>query len=114
FLGEPVLLGVDQLFSKLVYGRRGGYCFEQNGLFAWALQALHVQFQVLLARVQVQNPEPGPLTHQLAIASFGGREWLCDVGFGGPCIRYPMPFEAGRVEIQDSEAFRLVENADYG
>lgn len=114
FLGEPVSLELEALHEKLLRRGRGGYCFEQNGLFAWALSELRFDFQVLLARVQLQNPEPGPLTHQLGIATVKGKEYLCDVGFGGPSIRYPMPFETGRVEIQDSEAFRLTENADLG
>lgn len=114
FLGDPVSLQIDALHEKLIQRGRGGYCFEQNGLFSWALCELRFDFQVLLARVQVQNPEPGPLTHQLGIAKVRGREFLCDVGFGGPSIRYPMPFETGRVEIQDSEAFRLTDHPDFG
>jgi N-hydroxyarylamine O-acetyltransferase len=114
FLNEVVSLQPEQLEAKLLKRKRGGYCFEQNGLFASAALALGFDFQVILARVQVQNPEPGPLTHQLGIVKLGGRDWICDVGFGGPSIRYPMPFEFDRVEIQDSEAFRLTEDPDFG
>lgn len=114
FTGEPVLLEHERLFEKLVLQRRGGYCFELNGLYAWLLSQLGYDFQVFLGRVQTQSPEPGPLTHQFAIVRLGGREWLCDVGFGGRGIRAPMPLEIGRVEIQDSEAFRLTESAHFG
>ncbi len=114
FLGEKVPLGDGELTEKLLHKKRGGYCFELNGLFAAALKEFGFDFQVHLARVQVQNPEPGPLTHQLGVATIANRPWLCDVGFGGPSIRYPMPLELDRVETQDGEAFRLQLNSDFG
>jgi N-hydroxyarylamine O-acetyltransferase len=33
-LGEPIVLDEDQLFEKIVVRRRGGFCYELNGLFA--------------------------------------------------------------------------------
>jgi N-hydroxyarylamine O-acetyltransferase len=114
FLHRPVSLDIESIHQKLLGQGRGGYCFEQNGLFSWALSAMGFDFEVLLARVQVHNPQPGPLTHQLGIVRIGNHDYLCDVGFGGPCIRTPMPLEVGRVEIQDFESFRIVESSDFG
>lgn len=39
-LGRPVELGVKALQDKLVHGRRGGYCYEQNSLLAAALERI--------------------------------------------------------------------------
>ena len=39
-LGRRIELGIDAVFDKLVRQRRGGYCFEQNGLFLHVLTAL--------------------------------------------------------------------------
>src|SRR3989344_744729 len=66
-LGAPVALVPAALFAKLVNQKRGGYCFELNGLFAWVLKELGFEFKIHLARVKVQNPVPGPLTHQLSV-----------------------------------------------
>ena len=39
-LGRGVAIDSDAVFAKLVTAKRGGYCFEQNRLFADALDAL--------------------------------------------------------------------------
>src|SRR5262249_24611720 len=51
-LGRPVLLDLESLQAKLVRGRRGGYCFEQNALLAAALEALGFAVTRLAARVR--------------------------------------------------------------
>ena len=38
-LGRPIRLDLDSVCAKLIDGRRGGYCFEQNALFAAVLEA---------------------------------------------------------------------------
>src|SRR5690242_16068770 len=38
--GHPVALDLESLQCKMVQGRRGGYCFEQNLLFKAALDTL--------------------------------------------------------------------------
>ncbi|OYV99738.1 MAG: hypothetical protein B7X11_05095, partial [Acidobacteria bacterium 37-65-4] len=39
-LGRPILLDPASLQQKLIRDRRGGYCFEQNGLLLLVLTAL--------------------------------------------------------------------------
>ena len=39
-LGRPIRLDLESLQRKLVQGRRGGYCFEHNTLFAAALEEI--------------------------------------------------------------------------
>ena len=50
-LGRPVRLELGALERKLVAERRGGYCFEQNLLFAHALEALGFAVTKLVGRV---------------------------------------------------------------
>ena len=56
-LGRPISLEPDALFQKLVVQRRGGYCFEQNGLFLEVLRELGFQVVPLSARVRLQRLE---------------------------------------------------------
>jgi len=51
FLGQPVRFDPAWVAGKMVVGRRGGYCFEQNGLLAAALTVLGYAVTPLLARV---------------------------------------------------------------
>lgn len=84
FLGRPGTLELDALQRKLVHEARGGYCFEQNGLFAAALRALGFNAHTLEARVRPPGATaPLPRTHMLLRVDLDGRGFAADVGFGG-------------------------------
>ena len=57
-MGVPVAdLGPDALFGKLVRRRRGGYCYEQNGLMAYVLSQLGFGVDALGGRVVWMNDQ---------------------------------------------------------
>src|SRR5438093_5316594 len=64
-LGRPIRLDLDGLQAKLVRGRRGGYCFEQNLLFAAVLERLGFRVTRLAARVRYGTTRLLPRTHML-------------------------------------------------
>lgn len=113
-LGPLPLLDPAALQDKMVGRRRGGYCYEQNGLFHLALGRLGFAARPRLARVLFNRPAPGPRSHQFLLVSVAGRDWLADVGFGGPGLVTAMPFEAGRVDAQHGARFRLIADPDRG
>jgi len=83
-LGRPIGLDLLSLQAKLVAGLRGGYCFEQNTLFAAALDALGFEVATLEARVRPPGATATlPRTHMVLQAIVNGQAWLADVGFGG-------------------------------
>ncbi|MGE5234849.1 MAG: arylamine N-acetyltransferase family protein [Acidobacteriota bacterium] len=105
--GRPIRLDLASLQAKLVDGRRGGYCFEQNTLFAAVLRALGLSVTTLEARVR----PPGasailPRTHMVLAVEVAGERYLADVGFGGDGLLAPIPFRAG-VSHQDGRDLRL-------
>ena len=83
------------LTEKILTGRRGGYCFELNGLLRHGLEVLGYKVQPLLARVLWQRAEPGPRTHFVLKVDLDGSSWLVDAGFGGPCPDVPVPLGTG-------------------
>jgi N-hydroxyarylamine O-acetyltransferase len=111
-LGRPILLDVPALEKKLVAGRRGGYCFEQNTLFAAALEALGLDVTPLAARVRLGDRRDGARTHMLLAVRADGRDVLCDVGFGGGGLLEPLPLEPGDEVRQGGWRFRLVAEGD--
>lgn len=115
-LGRGISLKPEVIFDKLVTRRRGGYCFEQNGLFAQALQALGFVARPLLARVWLNKLNEGvpPITHQLALVTFEDALLIADVGFGGSFVP-PMPLCDGR-RTQDSDgvSYRLNKDVHFG
>ena len=85
FLGLPVDLDIAALERKMVRDRRGGYCFEQNALFAAALRQLGFTVTGLGARVLWIQPNGplGPRSHMVLRVDIAGEPWIVDVGFGG-------------------------------
>ncbi|SNY55236.1 arylamine N-acetyltransferase family protein [Paractinoplanes atraurantiacus] len=84
-LGEPISLSPDDLFDKIVRRRRGGFCYELNGLFALLLEALGHKVVRAGARVYRTPESLGPPFDHLALladAGDGQEPWIADVGFG--------------------------------
>jgi N-hydroxyarylamine O-acetyltransferase len=110
--GVRVSLAAEDLERKLVAGRRGGYCFEQNLLLGAALEALGAEVDLLLARVRVGAP-PGairPRSHLLLRVRAEGSTWHADVGFGRGSPFEPIPFGPGPEREQMGWRFRIVED----
>ena len=83
-LGRGIDLAPQAIFDKLILNRRGGYCFEQNGLFLEVLAALGFVVRPLSGRGRILPP-PGqtpPRTHLLLEVQLDGERWLTDVGVG--------------------------------
>jgi N-hydroxyarylamine O-acetyltransferase len=85
-------ISLDVVSAKLVGRRRGGYCYEQSGLFAAVLERLGYTVRRLSARVQPRRP--GPYTHMTLVVEVDGARFLADVGFGAG-ILVPMPLVDG-------------------
>jgi N-hydroxyarylamine O-acetyltransferase len=108
-LRRPIALDIASLEAKLVRRRRGGYCFDQNTLFAAALRAFGFDVTMLEARVR----PPGarkilPRTHMTLAVTVEGREYLVDVGFGADGFLLPVPLD-GTLSTQPGGTYRLDE-----
>ena len=112
-LGQPVKLDSRTLVQKLVHRRRGGYCFELNGLLLMALEALGFRARALLARVHLNDP-PSGRTNQINAVQLGPETWLVDAGFGAGGPRFPMLLEDGWSHMQDGFGFRISRKDPYG
>ncbi|PXX62424.1 N-hydroxyarylamine O-acetyltransferase [Nocardia tenerifensis] len=114
-LDRPILLDLKSLQDKLVRRRRGGYCYEQVGLFAAALERLGFGVTGLSARVTMGASEGvRPATHALlrVTTADDDRVWLCDVGFGsGPLEPYELSTETGEFTAGEWR-FRLEHTTD--
>jgi N-hydroxyarylamine O-acetyltransferase len=112
FLNIPVSLDIGALQAKMVRGRRGGYCFEQNMLFREALRAIGFNVTGFAGRVRWMSPPDAPLgprTHMLLKVDLADGVWLADVGFGGCLLDRPLRFEAGVEQKTPAGTYRLIE-----
>jgi arylamine N-acetyltransferase len=118
FMGVPVAdLSPVALSEKLVRRRRGGYCYEQNGLMGEVLAQLGYRVRRLAGRVVWMAPSNAPLpaqTHTVLAVTFPGcpGPYLVDVGFGGQTPTSPLRLETGSVQQTTHEPYRLEDRGD--
>jgi N-hydroxyarylamine O-acetyltransferase len=110
-LGRPIRLDLDSLQAKLVAGGRGGYCFEQNTLFAAALAELGFDVTLLAARVRLGATRTLPRTHMALQVRIDDTAWLADVGFGAAGLLLPIRFGDAAPVRQFAWTYRLVGEA---
>ncbi|MFD9906533.1 arylamine N-acetyltransferase [Streptomyces sp. NPDC059063] len=101
-VGRPVLLDLAALQDKMVRRPRGGYCYEQNLLFAAALERIGFSVTGLGARVRAGASSTRAVTHMLLSVEADGERWHCDVGFGGDGLLEPLPLRDG-VDVRQGE-----------
>ncbi|MEM9467803.1 MAG: arylamine N-acetyltransferase [Actinomycetota bacterium] len=105
-LGVPVDLDGDRIFDKLVTRRRGGWCYEQNGLFSWALGEIGFAVTRMVGGVVGETAaDLGHLGNHLVLRVDLDGPWLVDVGLGAAMIE-PIPLAAGEHEV-GGRVFRL-------
>jgi arylamine N-acetyltransferase len=109
-------LGPAALFDKLVHRRRGGYCYEHNGLMGFVLEQLGFGVQRLAGRVYwMHSGDAVPAqTHQVLAVTVPGIDgrYLVDVGFGGQTLSSAIRLEPGIVQPTRHEPYRLAEHED--
>jgi N-hydroxyarylamine O-acetyltransferase len=105
--GKIVSLVPEQIVDKIIGQGRGGYCYEVNGLFAMALQALGFSYKFIACRPMFY-PVRRPKTHMIVLVEADGEQWICDLGFGSYGIRAPIALSSlEQVQQQDFDQFRL-------
>ena len=80
--GKPIPLNVVSFYNKIVVQRRGGYCYECNGLFHELLLWLGYDSRIISCRVTTGKQVNEQFDHLALIVTLNGTEWLVDVGFG--------------------------------
>ncbi|MFM5949528.1 MAG: arylamine N-acetyltransferase family protein [Novosphingobium sp.] len=110
-LGKPPGLDPQAAFAKLVTRRRGGWCYEQNGLFGRALMALGFEVTRLSAGVmRALRGEFSMGSHLALKVRINDADYLADVGFGSSQIA-PLPLAEHAWEAAPM-AGRLLRTAD--
>jgi N-hydroxyarylamine O-acetyltransferase len=107
--GVPIRLELDALHAKVVARRRGGYCYELNGLFAALLRGLGYEVRLLSARVARADGSFGPELDHLALrvsSPLLAEAQLADVGFGDAFLR-PLPLRPGFTRREGRKGLHL-------
>ncbi len=107
-LGRPIRLDLESLCAKMIAGGRGGYCFEQNALFAAMLEAVGFRVTRLAARVRMRSTKMTPRSHMTLMVEVAGERFLADVGFGGEGLLHPIPLRIDASARQFGWTYRVI------
>ena len=106
-LGRPIELSLPAMCDKIVLRRRGGFCYELNGLFGWLLGELGFPVVMLSARV-IDGERIGPdYDHMLLLVRLEDR-FIADVGFGDSFLD-PMRMD-GEEHVEGNRTYRILES----
>lgn len=112
---RPIVLDTDKFYEKIVVNKRGGFCYELNGLFNELLRDLGYETRLVSARVFGGEHGFGPeFDHAAIIVSIGEKEYLTDVGFGD-FAAVPLEIADGVEQIDREGIFSInsVENGSF-
>lgn len=111
--GEEITMDIEQIYSKIVRSSRGGWCCENNLLFAWVLKEMGYDPVTLGSRLfhSITN-ESEPLdSHLINKVIIDGTAYIADVSFGVSCqIWHPLELVSGKDQPQSPGVFRLTEH----
>lgn len=105
--GREVSLEVPNLQEKLVASGRGGYCFEQNLLFAAVLERLGFSVRRMLGRVRRGSDRIRYRSHAALLVAVDGRTWLADVGFGDEGLLEPIELAEAATAVAGDWTWRV-------
>lgn len=113
-LKRPIRLEEQALWDKIIIQRRGGFCYELNGLFSRLLAEIGFEVTHLNARVYNREGNLGiDFDHLALLVRIPGETgcWLADVGFGDS-FNEPLYFDGPEVQEQGLRAYRLEHKQD--
>lgn len=112
-LGGNIHLDPESIFQKLVKQKRGGYCFELNGLLLLALRAFNFDVRPLLGRVHLSG-EPSGRSHQILLVTINNQIWIVDSGFGAESPPIPIPLTYNKPITFENLTYRLIDSELFG
>lgn len=109
---EPIVLEDTRLFEKVVQRRRGGFCYELNGLFAALLRSLGFQVEMLSAGVARKTGVFGADFEHMTLLVTLDQRWIADVGFGDSFLE-PLLLDEPGEQIQGARAYKFESDGNY-
>ncbi len=108
---SKIILDYDMIFNKVIQRKRGGYCYELNGLFFHLLQNLGFESRIISAQVKSEDSDEygKDFDHMALIVYVDEGEFLVDVGFGKGII-YPKRISNGLVQMDYTNYYKITKD----
>lgn len=106
FYGRPIAFDIASFYEKVVNHKRGGYCYELNGLFYQLLLSYGFDVSMVSARVANGRSYGPEYDHMALLVKLSDKEWLVDVGFGDFSMM-PLMIEPGMIQNDGRAYYRI-------
>lgn len=109
YCGRETTLSIEDIYNKVVNQRRGGYCFELNGIFGWLLRQLGYRTEEYFGRWLMGEPLTVPMRRHRVIKVFTDKGcYLGDVGVGRRSPLTPLKFADDEPQMREGANYRMV------
>ncbi len=109
---RPILLNTERFYEKIVEEKRGGFCYELNGLFCALLNETGFPSRMISARVAMADDQfSREFDHMAILTEVGGETFLVDVGFGD-FTAAPLKFVLDVEQTDASGVFLIKKHTD--
>ncbi len=108
---RKIILDINSIYDKIIRHRRGGFCYELNGLLYHLLARLGFRAFLGSARVFQDGSISPEFDHMVVFVSLDEGNFLCDVGFG-ELFSEPKRLVTGDVQLDYTRYFRFEHNPD--
>lgn len=106
----PIELDIDRLYEKIIINKRGGYCYELNGLFCELLQQLGYDAMMVSGRIaRGKHGFGAEFDHMALVVNIDEVQWLVDVGFGDFCVR-PLAMLLNEIQSDSRTQYRIADD----
>ena len=112
--GKPLSLKNEDLFEKIVVRKRGGYCFELNGLLADILEEMGFEVEHRFARYVRGEADIPMRRHRILTVTCEDGRYFCDIGVGDVAPKFPVKMEADLEQPQFEECYRFTKDEIHG
>ena len=112
--GRLLSLEPDDLYNKMILHRRGGYCFELNGLYKELLASMGYQVTQYAGRY-LNKPGLGRLRkHRVLVVDIDATRFITDVGYRSEQPRCPLELKTDVVQTDGVSDYKLRMDPFYG
>jgi len=111
--GKPIRLDHAHFFEKIVARRRGGYCYEINGLFYWLLSQFGFDTQLISGGVVNGKSAGREFDHLAILVLLNDKRWLVDAGYGDFSLK-PLALQPGVVQSDGRNQYMIEESTFNG
>lgn len=112
--GVPLSLATDDLFRKLVLERRGGFCFELQGLFKELLETIGFSVTQYAGRFLYEGQPVQSRRHRVLVVTLGETRYLLDIGVRSESPRRALRLVEGEVQSDGVCDYRFDRDDFYG